>query len=183
MEDLLTIIKQNILLNEILIVLKDFPSEDLFLGAGSIAQAVWNFKFDKDPSFGINDIDIIFYNDSNLSEDYEMLIYNQIIKLFQTFSIRIDLKNQARVHLWYSKKFNSQIKPITSIEDAIKRWPTTATSIAIRIKTETIIAPFGTSDLLSCIVRPNKTQITRDIYMSKVNKWLKLWPDLKIIPW
>ena len=42
-----------------------------------------------------------------------------------------------------------------------------------------IFAPYGLSDLLGLIVRPNKKQITRPIYYVKVEKWLGpvAWPS------
>jgi len=33
------------------------------------------------------------------------------------------------------------------------------------------------------IVRPNKRQITKEIYLEKVKRWTKLWSRLKVIPW
>ncbi|MGV1990112.1 hypothetical protein ACQZ5N_26190, partial [Agrobacterium sp. 22-221-1] len=32
-------------------------------------------------------------------------------------------------------------------------------------------------------VRPNKKQITREIYETKVDRWIKLWPELAIVGW
>jgi hypothetical protein len=37
--------------------------------------------------------------------------------------------------------------------------------------------------LLELIVRPNKKKITQSIYEAKVEKWLALWPGLRVIPW
>jgi len=44
-------------------------------------------------------------------------------------------------------------------------------------------APYGIDDLLNMIVRPNKTQITEDIYNKKLARWTQIWPRLIIIPW
>jgi hypothetical protein len=32
-------------------------------------------------------------------------------------------------------------------------------------------------------VRPNKKQITREIYKTKVDRWTAIWPKLTIIDW
>jgi len=89
------------------------------------------------------------------------------------------------VHLWYKEHFGYDIKPYISVENAINTWPTTSTSIGIRIETQNlkIYAPFGLNDLFGMIIRVNKAQITEEIYNQKVNKWIKKWPTLKIIPW
>lgn len=97
----------------------------------------------------------------------------------------MDIKNQARVHLWYKDYFGYDIKPIISLEDAINRWPTTSTAIGIRKENNNylIYAPYGLNDMFSKIVRANKTQITKDIYQNKIIRWKNIWKDLKIIEW
>lgn len=41
---------------------------------------------------------------------------------------------------------------------------------------------FGTDDLLDLVVRPNRVQITADIYATKVERWRRVWPLLQILP-
>lgn len=72
-----------------------------------------------------------------------------------------------------------------SEEAAINTWPTTATAIGVRKTGEewNIYAPFGLNDLFGMVVRANKTQITKEIYEKKVNRWTQRWPGLTVIPW
>ena len=58
-------------------------------------------------------------------------------------------------------------------------------AVGIRPGTEglELTAPFGLADLLGGTVRPNKTQITREIYAAKVARWLEYWPSLTIVDW
>lgn len=42
-----------------------------WLVAGAIAQTVWNHTFGLPPAHGINDIDIVYYDANDLSEDGE----------------------------------------------------------------------------------------------------------------
>jgi hypothetical protein len=39
-----------------------------------------------------------------------------------------DVKNEARVHLWYERRFGRHLEPYRSTGDAIATWPTTASS-------------------------------------------------------
>ena len=105
--------------------------------------------------------------------------------LFSDIKIPIDVKNEARVHLWYENHFGYKIEPYNSLEESINSWPTTATSIGLRIEEDRlkVYAPFGLNDLFGGIVRANKVQITEEIYNNKVNKWHNKWPNLTIIPW
>jgi hypothetical protein len=46
-----------------------------------------------------------------------------------------------------------------------------------------VYAPFGLTDLFSMIVRPNKMQITEELYEAKTERWIRLWPKLQRLPW
>ncbi len=88
-------------------------------------------------------------------------------------------------NLWYEKHFGRPIDQYKSVEEAISTWPTTATSIGVR-KIDGqfhVYAPFGLDDLLGMIVRANKVKITEKIYQDKVDRWIKIWPNLKVISW
>ena len=85
--------------------------------------------------------------------------------------MKLDVKNQARVHVWYEQHFGYSIRPYQSLEEAINTWPTTATAVGIRRWNEEwkIYAPYGLNDLFGKIVRANKAQITQEIFEKKVN--------------
>jgi uncharacterized protein len=99
--------------------------------------------------------------------------------------MKLDVKNEARVHLWYQQRFGYAIEPCRSSADAIATFPTTATAVGVRrIHGEfECCAPFGLADLFGLIVRPNKRQITRTIYEAKAERWRSIWPRLRILPW
>ena len=46
-----------------------------------------------------------------------------------------------------------------------------------------VCAPFGLSDLLGMVARPNKAIVTRDVYDEKASRWAARWPRLQVIPW
>jgi len=97
----------------------------------------------------------------------------------------IDVKNEARVHLWYAARFGTAIPPDGSDRAAIDTFPTTATALGLRPAGQgaEVHAPFGLADLFDGVVRPNKRQITRPIYQAKVDRWARLWPGLRIVGW
>lgn len=158
--------------------------DDYYIGAGSIVQTVWNHVLGNPLNYGINDIDIIYY-DEDLSEEKEKKIEQRLQYLLGDLPLEIDVKNEARVHLWYEEKFGKRIEQYQSLEDAINSWPTTATALGIRKDDEgkfRVYAPFGLNDLFTLTVRANKVMITRDVYEAKVAKWMSKW-DLHVIPW
>lgn len=158
---------------------------DAWLVAGAIAQTVWNHEAGFPLAHGINDIDIVYFDADDLSEDAEAEHAARIRSAFSEQGVWIDVKNEARVHLWYETKFGYPIKPYLSTVDAIATFPTTATAVGLRPSNGRLefCAPFGLSDLLDGIVRPNKSQIRQEIYEQKVNRWIKTWPKLRVVPW
>lgn len=185
MEALWAVIDENHILREVLEAAIGLMPPNWYLGAGCIAQTVWNYICERDLMEGINDLDLVYFDATDLSEETENAYLERVRKQVGAVSIHIDVKNEARVHLWYEKHFGYPIKPYSSLEDAINSWPTTATSIGIRRSREesVVYAPYGLNDLFAMVVRPNKKQITRERYEAKVRRWRESWPNLQIIPW
>ncbi|MEC3947651.1 nucleotidyltransferase family protein [Sphingobium sp. HWE2-09] len=156
---------------------------DCWLSGSAIAQTAWNAAFDLSPEYGLADIDLVYFDAADLSEEGEAHHAARIRALFPDVPLWIDAKNEARVHLWYEAKFGYPIAAYQSSEHGISTFPTTAGAVAIRPGGVglSIFAPFGPFDLLSCTVRPNKSQITQAIYEAKVARWRIYWPTLTII--
>lgn len=156
-----------------------------YLGAGAVAQTVWNWAHGRSPTADIADYDLVYFDPDDLSEEAENAAEHAAIAAFGGFGARMDVTNEARVHLWYEGKFGVKLEPYASAEAAIATWPTTASSIGVtsRHGRFTVHAPFGTDDLWALIVRPNKTLVTRDVYEAKVARWSAIWPRLTIVPW
>lgn len=158
---------------------------DVWMVAGAVAQGVWNALTGRVPAYGLKDIDIVYFDGADLCAEAEAAHEARLRGLFADLPVKLDVKNEARVHLWYRDAFGTAIEPYRSTEDAVASFPTTATSIGVRMQTGNleICAPFGCDDLLGGIVRANKRQITRDIYERKIARWQPLWPELTYVPW
>lgn len=159
--------------------------EHYYIGGGCISQTVWNYLSGNDLLYGINDVDFVYFDADHSDYDDENKVIIKIHELFPDIGIEVDVKNEARVHLWYESHNGYNIKPYTSLEDSINTWPTTATTVGVRLENNQfkVYAPFGLNDMFEKIVKANKVQITKQIYENKVEKWIKKWPDLKVIPW
>jgi hypothetical protein len=126
---------------------------DWYLGAGCIAQTVWNLAHGKPLNDDILDYDLAYF-DPDVSEDAEARVAQRAKDLLMDLPVRVDAKNQARVQLWYPRKFGYAIQPYQSTEDAISTWPTTASAIGVRtggpeVRVCAHLAP-PTSSALSC---------------------------------
>ncbi len=186
-EKLVEIISNSYQLKRLFEILKESNIPfNYYIGAGCITNTIWNHLSGYPLTYGISDVDVVYFDNKDLSLTSEQKFTDYLVDKIGDFPFRLDVKNQARVHLWYEKKFGFSIQPYVSLEDAIHSWPTTATSLGIRKEQSdlfNIYAPFNLDDLFSMIVRPNKRMITREIYENKAIKWHKKWPELTVIPW
>jgi uncharacterized protein len=176
---------QNHWLDEILGRFDEIALPDSWLVAGCIAQTIWNLRCRQPAEFGLKDVDLIYFDQRDLSAETEASHERRLRDLFLGLPLELDVKNEARVHLWYKDRFGYAIKPYSSSADAIATFPTTATSIEIRrvLGIFECCAPFGLDDLFGLVVRPNKRQVTRAIYEAKTDRWRSIWRCLTILPW
>lgn len=154
---------------------------DAWLSGSMLAQAWWNICFDCPPLHGIADADIIYFDPDDLSEAAEARAAAHVANVFADLPVRLDVKNQARVHLWYPDRFGVRIAPYRSARDATATFPTTASGVAIN--DVALSAPFGLDDFLKPVVRANAALIDRAYYDYKTRRWAAKWPDLVILPW
>ena len=183
------IIKKNKKLMAVLKVLEEYSKtnprfKDYYVGAGSVNQTIFNYLSCNEIDYGIKDFDIVYY-DEDLSYEAEDIIIKDLDKMFKDKSIEFDVKNEARVHIWYNEKYGDKREPYTSTEDAISKWGATVTCIGVRLENNKLITfcPYGLNDLFSMTIRPVKVYFTKEAYDSRCERWLKKWPNLNIIGW
>ncbi len=184
-DSLLEIVLKNPYVRQI-IQSNPFPNnEPWYLGAGCICQSVWNYISGRKPEEGIKDYDLVYYDAKDISKEAELKQQQRIKTLFSGLSVEVDVVNEARVHTWFEEDFGKKIDQLKSCEDAINGWPTTATAIGINEIGDkfNVYAPYGLNDLFGMIIRPNKPSVIKWVYEKKVEKWTKIWPTLKVIPW
>jgi hypothetical protein len=120
-------------------ILKRLPGlslPDWYLGAGAITHTVWNNLHGYAATHGIKDYDVVYFDAGDLTSDAEADVAQAADTLFADLPVRVDVKNEARVHLWYERRFARRIEPYRSSCDAISPWPTTATSVGVRVHDE-----------------------------------------------
>ena len=155
------------------------------IGAGVLAGLVWNRQTGRPSHHGIKDIDIVYFDPADLSAAGEAAREGAVQRSLPPGCPPADVKNQARVHLWYEQAFGYPIAPYTSLADALATWPTTATALGVTARQGAlkVIAPFGLADLFALRVRANKRQITEPIFAAKAARWRTAWPELDVIDW
>lgn len=176
--------------NDVLVqVLSRAPSLALpgwYLTAGCLFQTVWNVVTGRAPTDGIKDYDIFYFDATDLSWDAEDAVIQSAKRTFADLPAEVEIRNEARVHLWYEKKFGVPCPPYTSTEDAIDSFAATTCCLGVRLESDLrwrIYAPHGLSDVFNLVLRPNPILAPRSVYEAKTRRWCHQWPELTVLPW
>lgn len=157
-----------------------------YLTAGGLFQTVWNNLAGHDPQNGIRDYDYFYFDDSDISYEAEDRIIRRAAALFADLGVDVEVRNQARVHLWYEDHFGAPLNPYRSTEDAIDHFVSTTCCFGVRSEIDgsrTVYVPHGYEDLFAGVIRPNPLLPMRAVYESKAARWTSIWPELTVEPW
>jgi len=78
---------------------------DWWLTAGAVFQTVWNVLDERDPRSGIGDHGVFYYDATDLSWEAEDAVIRRAAALFADLDATVEVRNEARVHLWYEEHF------------------------------------------------------------------------------
>lgn len=159
---------------------------DWWLTAGAVFQTVWNVLDGRDPHAGIRDHDLFYFDDSDLSWEAEDAVIRRAAVLFADLDATVEVRNEARVHLWYEAHFGVPAVAFRSARDAIDHFASTTCCYALttdRAGRISVYAPHGYDDLFAQRVRPNPVLAPREVYEAKAARWVGQWPGLTIDPW
>ncbi len=157
-----------------------------YLTAGCLFQTVWNVVTGRPPAYGIKDYDLFYFDASDLSWAAEDTVIQSAGRAFADVPAEVEVRNEARVHLWYGQKFGTTIPPYVSTEDAIDSFAATTCCLGVRLEPAgrwRIYAPHGLSDVFNLVVRPNPVLAPRRVYETKTSRWSRQWPELTVLPW
>lgn len=157
-----------------------------YLTAGCVFQTVWNVVTGRPPTEGIRDYDLFYFDDSDLGWDAENAVIQAGERAFHGLPAAVEIRNEARVHLWYEDHFGVPCAPYTSTEAAIDSFAATTCCLGIRVDGNDrwrIYAPHGLADVFNLVVRPNPVLAPRGVYEAKTQRWREQWPGLTVLPW
>ncbi|MFK5979403.1 MAG: nucleotidyltransferase family protein [Rhizobiaceae bacterium] len=181
-----TIIRKTPLLMEVLQGMREIDLPDWWIVSGAIYNTVWNHLTNRPSETGIKDIDVIYFDDSDLSYEAEDRQISLVDEMFKDATIPIELRNQARVHLWYFKKFGRPYAPLTSALESLQKYASKTHAVAIRLEAGdqmTIHAPFGLDYIFSFQMAPNHGAENQATHEEKGARAKSVWPELEILSW
>jgi len=153
---------------------------DIWIGAGFVRNAVWDFMHNSAKTTPLNDIDVIFFDAENIRKSYERTLES---RLNEVLSAPWSVKNQARMHA------HNGDDPYRSVADALCHWLETPTAVAIRLGAQglEILAPLGLDDLMTMTVRPTPhalaSKARHGAYRARAaaKAWPATWPQVRVL--
>lgn len=160
----------------------DLP--DWWIVSGAIYNQVWNHLTGKPDLYGVKDIDL-FYFDPDTSYAAEDRVINKAKQHFNS-NLPIEVRNQARVHLWYQDHFGQAYDPLTKSTDGIDNFACETHAIGLRLRQDDqfdLYAPFGLTHIFGFQLVPHTIRDNKTTHETKGERQMKLWPDLTMVPW
>jgi len=180
-----TAVRKNSNLLNLLKLLEQLQIPNACVTAGAVKQTVLNYLHKDKITKNIKDYDVFYFDDKDLSFEAE----DKVISFIKTnlkingLNMPLDIKNQARVHIWAKEKFGVSDLPYKNIFESLQSFSATISAIGIYLDDDKlkIIAPYGTDDIINGIIRPTHFGHFADSrFDAKAKSWLERFPYLKV---
>jgi hypothetical protein len=146
-------------LMRVLSLARDLALPQWRIVSGAIYQSVWNHLTGRDPDYGVKDYDLFYFEPSDISYEAEDVEIKRAAALFPgELADMVEVRNQARVHLWFEAHFGEAYEPLSRTDEALGRFVAPAFAVGVRLEPDgrlDIAAPFGLEDLFAMRLRPN----------------------------
>jgi uncharacterized protein len=178
------IVRSGPTLMQVLTTVRELDLPDWLIFSGAIYQRVLNHLTGRDLDYGIKDYDLGYYDPSDISYEAEDVVIRRVAAAFEPpLRELVEVRNQARVHLWFEGKFGEPYAPLACTAQALDRFVSATFSVGVRLERDdrlTIVAPFGLEDLFALRLRPNPTRKTNGFARTAASATAR-WPELAVI--
>lgn len=160
----------------------DLP--DWLIFSGAIYQPVLNHLTGRAPEYGVKDYDLGYF-DPDTSYEAEDLVIQRVAAVFEPpLKEMVEVRNQARVHLWFEDKFGEAYAPLAHSAEALTRFVSPLFAVGVRLEADgrmTVLAPFGLADLFALRLRPNPVRVTNGFARTAASV-SRRWPEIAVEP-
>lgn len=164
--------------------LRDLDLPDWRLVSGCIYQTAWNALTGRPPDYGLKDYDAVYFDPDTSYEAEDVHIQRAAAAFEAPLGAMVEVRNQARVHLWFETKFGEPYAPLRRTDEALERFVCPAFAVGARLEADgriTLAAPFGLADLFAMRLRPNPGRTVNPAGFARVCASAHArWPELTI---
>jgi hypothetical protein len=154
--------------------------------AGCLYQTAWNVLTNKPARTGIKDYDLIYFDARDLSWEAEDQVAQRVALRMGHLPAPVEVRNQARVHLWFKQRFGADYSPLRCADEALTRYASFVHAVGVRLERDDsldIVAPFGLDDFFNMVIRPNRVLDNAASHEAKAARAKVIWPEVTVIPW
>lgn len=181
---LAAIVRANPDLMHVLTTVRALNLPDWRVFSGAIYQAVWNDVTGRPAGYGIKDYDLGYF-DPDTSWDAEDVVIKRVAAAFEPpFRDIVEVRNQARVHLWFMDRFGEPYDALPDTDTALSRFVAPAFSVGVRLDADgsiSVAAPFGLEDMFDMTLRPNPHRPLAKGWDKVIASARSRWPELKVV--
>lgn len=182
--ELTDLVRADRALMHVLTTMRDLDLPDWRLFSGAVYQAVWNARTGRPVGYGIKDYDIGYF-DPDTSWDAEDVFIQRVAAAFdEPFRSQVEVRNQARVHLWFQGRFGEPYEPLLSTDEAPSRFVAPCFAVGVRLEADdtiSVVAPFGLEDVFSLTIRPNPSRPVAKGWDKSVASARGRWPEITVV--
>lgn len=170
-------------LMQVLETARELDLPDWLVFSGAIYQRALNHLTGRAPDYGIKDYDLGYFDASDTSYEAEDVVIRRVAGAFAPpLREMVEVRNQARVHLWFEGKFGEPYAPLHATAEALGRFVSPLFAVGVRLEPDdrlTIEAPFGLEDLFALRLRPNPNRVTNGFARTAASATAR-WPELRV---
>jgi hypothetical protein len=172
-------------LMRVLTIARDLDLPDWRIVSGAIYQTVWNALTGREPDYGVKDYDLFYFDAADTAYAAEDVIIRRAAAAYPAdLAPLVEVRNQARVHLWFEQHFGEPYAPLTCSDEALERFVGTAFAVGVRLEPDgrlDIAAPFGLDDIFALRIRPNPNRPRAKGWAKVTASAKERWPELVIV--
>lgn len=183
--ELAAIVRADPGLMHVLTTVRALNLPDWRLVSGAVYQAVWNARTGRPAAYGVKDYDLAYFDASDLSYEAEDVVIKRVAAAFdEPVRSQVEVRNQARVHLWFQNRFGEPYEALGSTDEALGRFVAPAFAVGVRLEADdslSVAAPFGLDDVFALTIRPNPNRPVARGWAKAVDSARARWPELTVI--
>ncbi|RWG17610.1 MAG: nucleotidyltransferase family protein, partial [Mesorhizobium sp.] len=128
----LEIVVADPLLAKTLARVRELALPDWLVVSGALYNSIWNHLTGRPSGYGIKDVDLFYFDGTDLSYEAEDAVIRRAAQHFEGLTLPVEVRNQARVHLWYPAKFGQACPRYTSASESVGYFASKTHAVGVR---------------------------------------------------
>jgi hypothetical protein len=184
-ERLTDIVRAAPTLMRVLTVVRALDLPDWLVMSGAVYQRALNHLTGREPDYGVRDYDLGYFDRSDISYEAEDVVIRRVAAAFdEPLRSLVEVRNQARVHVWFESHFGEAYTPLSCTAEALERFVSPMFAVGVRLTDDDrllVDAPFGLADLFALRLRPNPKRPSGGFARVSASV-VRRWPEVSIDP-